>query len=225
MAPFNLLSSICLGLVLVSAGSPQVHAHRETAPPSAVAQSPQALFRQAPRAQKRFAQASPAAPAKFPNPAKVSVEMIPASSVDVGSKVAFQVTAAKRGYVLLVDVDATGKMSQIFPNPELLARFNDPDLNLIKPGGQLTIPSETARKSGFDYVATPPAGPAVIVAIFSDRRVQLLDLPELPEGQASQSEMLGRLEKWIDELRVADPDSGKLLPNGWSFDIKTYVIH
>ncbi|MDB5652388.1 MAG: hypothetical protein JWQ94_1, partial [Tardiphaga sp.] len=64
----------------------------------------------------------------------VNLEMIASRPVEVGSKVTFRITARKPGYLLLVDIDATGKMTQIFPNPELLSQFDDSDMNAIKPG-------------------------------------------------------------------------------------------
>ena len=223
MLILNSLCSICLGLALLGTDSLQERGHRESPLPSAAVESPQARPREAPRAQMQFAQASPAAGAKLPNPAKVSVEMIPASSVDIGSKVAFQVKAAKRGYVLLVDIDPAGKMSQIFPNPELLTQYGNADMNLIRPGSKLAIPSEEAHKSGFNYVVTSPAGTAAVVAILSGKKVQLIDLPETLEDQTTV-ETLGRLSKWIDTLRIPDPQTGKLVPNDWSYDVKPYVI-
>ena len=57
----------------------------------------------------------------MPNTANVSLQMFPDQTAGVGTKVSFRVTAKKPGYVLLVDIDADGRMSQIFPSPELIA--------------------------------------------------------------------------------------------------------
>jgi hypothetical protein len=162
-------------------------------------------------------------PVALPNPAKVAVKMIPGSAVEVGSKVGFEVTSTRRGYVLLVDIDPTGRMTQIFPIPELLERLGDGDINFIQANGRLTIPSEVISKRGFNYLATEPTGSAAIVAILSQRKVQLIDLPDTVENEGAAASM-SRLLKWINELRVADPDSGKLLPSEWSYDFKSYEI-
>ena len=162
-------------------------------------------------------------PVALPNPAKVAVKMIPGSAVEVGSKVGFEVTSARRGYVLLVDIDPTGRMTQIFPNPELLERLGRDDINLIQANGKLPIPSEEISKRGFNYLATEPTGSAAIVAILSQRKVQLIDLPEAVENEGAAASV-SRLLKWTNELRVADPDSGKLLPSEWSYDFKSYEI-
>ena len=72
------------------------------------------------------------------NSANVSLEILPGPTVEVGGKVSFGVTSRKKGYLILVDVDAEGRMSQIFPTPELLEQSNERDINLVKPGVQLS---------------------------------------------------------------------------------------
>ena len=160
----------------------------------------------------------------LPNTAGVSVELIPGPSIATGSKVSFRVTTKKSGYLLLVDVDAAGKMSQIFPSPELLAKINEPALNRVTSGQPLLIPSEKAKKQGFEFLVTPPVGPAAIVAILSEKRVQVLDLPDERPNPTSQSEVLNYLKTWTAELRIPNANTGKLDVSNWSFDVKPYVI-
>jgi len=158
------------------------------------------------------------------NAASVSLQMPPDKTVGVGAKVAFRVPARKAGYVVLVDVDAAGRMTQIFPSPELLAQSGEKDINFVRPGEELQIPPAAARQRGFEYVITPPTGAAAMVAIWSERRVQLLDLPDMPRRLQGPSDALSYLAAWTSELRVPDTSSGKLLPSNWSFDIKAYSI-
>jgi hypothetical protein len=106
----------------------------------------------------------------------------------------------------------------------MIVQSQEAAANFIKPGEELVIPNAAARKRGFDYVVSPPAGPAAIVAILSDRRVQILDLPDEGQRQRSEAETITYLAGWTNELRVPDPGSGKLQPSTWSFDIKRYVI-
>lgn len=159
----------------------------------------------------------------MPNPAKLAIKMMPGSPVELGANVEFQITSARRGYVLLVDIDSTGKMTQIFPNPELLERMDDDNINLIRANGRLTVPNEAISKQGFSYRATGPVGTTAIVAILSHRKVQLIDLPDMAESGTTAASA-NRLLKWVNELRVADPHSGKLLPSEWSYDFKSYEI-
>jgi hypothetical protein len=164
------------------------------------------------------------APATMPNAARLSLQMFPDQVVGVGTKISFRVTAGKAGYVLLIDIDASGRMSQIFPSPEMIAQSQEAATNLIKPGQEFLIPNSAAQKLGFEYVMTPPLGTAAIVAILSDRRVQILDLPDDAQKQRTEAEVIDYLTRWTSALRVPDPSTGKLQPSNWSFDIKRYSI-
>jgi hypothetical protein len=162
-------------------------------------------------------------PANIPNIAGVSLQMSPGQSVSVGTKISFRVTARKPGYLLLIDIDANGNMSQIFPSPEMIVQSQDAASNFIKPGEELLIPNSEARKRGFDYVITPPTGEAAVVAILSERRVQILDLPDTQKPR-TETETINYLTEWTSGLRVPDSGTGKLQPSNWSFDIKPYSI-
>jgi hypothetical protein len=161
---------------------------------------------------------------KTENSADVSIEMTAGRNVDIGTEVLFRVSVAKPGYIMLVDIDAAGKMSQIFPRPELLSRFNGQDMNLVKPGNQFAIPSDEQKEQGFKYVVTPPIGSSAVIAILSEKRVQLLDLPDLPQQVKTQAEVISALSKWMDELRIPDARTGKLEQTNWSIAIKPYSI-
>jgi len=162
--------------------------------------------------------------ANIPNTANVSLQMRPDRSVSVGTKISFRVTTKKPGYLLLVDIDANGNMSQIFPSPEMIVQSQEAAANFIKPGEELLIPNSAAKKRGFEYVITSPTGEAALVAILSDRRVQILDLPDNTHKPRTEAETIGYLAGWTSELRVPDPGTGKLQPSNWSFDIKQYSI-
>ena len=160
----------------------------------------------------------------IPNTANVSLQMSPDQSVGVGTKISFRVKTKKPGYLMLVDIDANGRMSQIFPSPEMIVQSQEAAANFIKPGEELLIPNSAAEKRGFEYVITPPPGEAAVVAILSDRRVQILDLPDNAPKQRTEAETINFLTGWTNELRIPDPGTGKLLPGNWSFDVKRYSI-
>lgn len=163
-------------------------------------------------------------PINIPNTAKVSLQMNPDRTVPVGTRISFRVTARKPGYLLLVDIDADGRMSQIFPSPEMIVQSEEGAANFLRPGEELVIPNSAAQKSGFEYVITPPTGSAAVVAILSDRRVQLLDLPDDAQKPRTETETISYLAGWTTGLRVPDTGTGKLQPSNWSFDIKQYSI-
>jgi hypothetical protein len=163
------------------------------------------------------------APAGLPNAANLSLQMSP-DTAEIGTKVSFRLTTKTPGYLLLVDIDAFGRMTQIFPNPEMIVQSQEAAANFIKPGEEMSIPNSTAKKLGFEYVMAPPPGTASMVAILSDRRVQILDLPDNAQKQRTEAETISYLALWTSGLRVPDSNTGKLQPSNWSFAIRQYVI-
>src|SRR5262245_46957005 len=64
------------------------------------------------------------------NPAELSIEMLPETKVVVGSRVFFRISAKKPGFLILVDIDSTGKVTQIYPSPDsLMAGRGKPNAN------------------------------------------------------------------------------------------------
>jgi len=161
----------------------------------------------------------------MPNPADLSLQMIPDQSViGVGTRISFRVRTRKPGYLMLVDIDANGRMSQIFPTPEMIVQSPEGAANFVKRGEELSIPNAAAQKRGFEFVTTPPTGEAAVVAILSDRRVQILDLPDNVQMPRSEAETIKSLIGWMNELRIPDSGTGKLVPADWSYDIRRYSI-
>jgi hypothetical protein len=146
--------------------------------------------------------------------------------VQVGGKVTFRVSAKRPGYLILVDVDAAGRVTQIFPNRGSLLRIGSREnLNLLKPGRAMTIPEPGNAYAGFEFVAAPPTGTAMVVAILSDRPVQMLDLPDVPAEVAGQPEALNYIADAARSLRIASASESRgLLEARWSFDAKLYVV-
>ena len=166
--------------------------------------------------------------AKAENSAGLAIDVLPGTDLQVGSRVAFRVATRKSGYLIIVDVDPSGKLTQIYPNPMSLAgvQAGREGANLIKPGRAVTLP-DSARNplAGFEFVASPPLGTAMVVAILSDRPVQVVDLPDVPPSLAGSSEAVNYLYGAARDLRVAGPaQSGAVQEAKWSFDAKFYRI-
>jgi hypothetical protein len=163
---------------------------------------------------------------KMRNPAGVKLDILPRAELQVGEKIALRVATRKQGYLVLVDVDTAGKLTQIYPNRRslLLAKDGQDTSNLIKPGRPLTIPEIGNPYAGFEFVASPPTGVAMIVAILSDRPVQMLDLPDVPPSLVGQGGAVGYLTDWTRNLRIARAGSGGFEEAEWSFDAKLYVV-
>jgi len=125
-----------------------------------------------------------------------------------------------------VDIDANGKLTQIYPVPNVLvgARPTRPNGNYVAAGKPMQIPRTGDDYAGIEYIAAPPSGVAMIVAILSDRPVQILDLPDVPAALTGQAEALAFLTKFAKDLRIPQADSGRLQEARWSFDAKFYAI-
>lgn len=161
------------------------------------------------------------------NSAGVVIEILPYTELRIGQKIALRVATKKQGYLVLVDVDATGKLTQIYPNRRslLTAQDGQDSANLIKPGRPITIPEVGNPYAGFEFIAAAPAGVAMVVAILSDRPVQILDLPDIPTSLVGQEAAISYLTDWTRNLRIARAEaSGRLEEANWSFDAKLYVI-
>jgi Domain of unknown function (DUF4384) len=159
------------------------------------------------------------------NDAGLELSILPDVELAAGTKVTVRVATRKQGYLILVDVDPTGKLTQVYPNRHMLERRdNQESLNLIKAGQAIMIPNRDNPYAGFEFVASPPAGIAMLVAILSDRPVHLLDLPDVtPPGSGQAS--FDQLSEVARRLRIARED-GSIAPDGprWSFDAKLYLV-
>ncbi len=161
---------------------------------------------------------------KVENPAGVSVDLIPKLEVPAGSKIGFRIATKKAGYVILLDVDASGRLTQIFPNPTAATHGVRDATNLIKPGRPLTIPQLGSPYGGFEFVADPPAGIAMVVALLSDKPVQVVDLPDTPPPAFAPGDALKYVRDQARTLKVANPEGGRLEQPNWSIDGKFYLI-
>ena len=163
---------------------------------------------------------------KVANPAELAIAILPGPDIAVGARVSFRITTKKLGYLILVDVDPTGKLAQIYPNPMSLATRSDRDsANLVRPGTPVQLPNPADRAAGFEFIASPPLGTAMVVALLSDRPVQMIDLPDVPPGMLGSAAAATLLSKAVNELRIANPkDNGAVIEPHWSFDAKFYAI-
>ena len=161
---------------------------------------------------------------KLANAADVAIELVAGDSLSIGSRVSFRVTSKKSGYLILIDIDPEGRMLQIYPNPLMALRSFPPKGNFIKANAPTTIPSATDTLSGLAYVVAPPTGWALVVAVLSERPVQVIDLPELANDQRGPTSALQFLAKSAAELRIPERETGELREAKWSFNAKSYLI-
>jgi hypothetical protein len=137
MLPNRLILGWCLGVLVVSVGGAAVAMPSAIAPteflpaefPSfesfaVTTSSPIPLVPPAMRVTQRASDRNNAM-ANIPNTANVSLQISPNQPVSVGTKISFRVTAKKPGYLVLVDIDANGHMSQIFPSLEMIVQSQE----------------------------------------------------------------------------------------------------
>jgi hypothetical protein len=162
-------------------------------------------------------------PIKVQNPAGVELAVLPDVEVVPGTRVSLRIATKQQGYLIVVDVDPTGKLTQIYPNRHSLqVRDSRETLNLIKPGQPITIPNRDNPFAGFEFVASQPAGVGMLVAILSDRPVHLVDLPDIAPPHNGQT-AFDQLMEVARRLRIARED-GALAEAKWSFDAKLYLV-
>lgn len=160
---------------------------------------------------------------KSENSAGLDLAILPDIELATGTTVTFRIATKKQGYLILVDIDPTGKLSQIYPNRHSLQTLESREsLNLMKPGQAITIPNRDNPFAGFEFVAAPPVGIAMVVAILSDRPVHLIDLADVAPPQMGQT-AFDQLFEVARRLRIARED-GTLQEPKWSFDAKLYVV-
>ncbi|MBX5201611.1 trypsin-like serine protease [Rhizobium sp. NZLR1] len=162
---------------------------------------------------------------KSDNEAGVAVDVLPGTSVGIGDKVAMRVSTKKSGYLILVDIDASGKLTQLYPNKRSMglkpsAKSGD---NRLDPARPVVVPDARNPYTGFEYVVEGPSGVGMVVAILSDKPIEVLDLPDVPTPLVGQRAAFNYVYDLARSLRiVGDDETGG--QGKWSFDSKFYRI-
>ncbi|EJC85650.1 secreted trypsin-like serine protease [Rhizobium leguminosarum bv. trifolii WSM2297] len=162
---------------------------------------------------------------KTDNEAGVAVDVLPGTSVGIGDKVAMRVSTKKSGYLILVDIDASGKLTQLYPNKRSMglkpsAKSGD---NRLDPARPVVVPDARNPYTGFEYVVEGPAGVGMVVAILSDKPIEVLDLPDVPTPLVGQRAAFNYVYDLARTLRiVGDDETGA--QGKWSFDSRFYRI-
>jgi hypothetical protein len=161
------------------------------------------------------------------NAAGVAIDILPTSRIDVGQRLAVKVTTRKPGYLILVDVDAAGRVTQIYPNLHSmqLPQGSSVTSNLLEPGRPVSVPDLRNPFAHFEFVAEPPAGQGMIVALLSAKPVQVVDLPDVPQDRLDSESAAEFLQQAAGELKIAPQDRAAVLADPqWSFAAAGYSI-
>ncbi|MBX4891201.1 trypsin-like serine protease [Rhizobium bangladeshense] len=162
---------------------------------------------------------------KTDNEAGVAVDVLPGTSVSIGDKVAMRVSTRKPGYLILVDIDASGKLTQLYPNKRSMglkptAKGGD---NRLDPARPVVVPDARNPYIGFEYQVEGPAGVGMVVAILSDKPIEVLDLPDVPTPLVGQRAAFNYVYDLARSLRIVGEDENGV-QGKWSFDSKFYRI-
>jgi hypothetical protein len=185
----------------------------EAAPPAPAQPQPQTLP-PTPRPQKKGSGA-------------INVEVLPQRDFLVGQQMSFRVTTRKPGYLVLVDVDAQGRLSQIYPNMITLSDphgFNQKS-NYMRVGQSVVVPDADAN-AAFRFVAAPPVGVGMVVAILSDTPVQVIDLPDVPAALAGKDGAAEFVKDTTHALQIMPAGDGPVSSRApkWTFATQFYGI-
>ena len=100
----------------------------------------------------------------------VQLDIEPGTSLPVGSSVDIVVESDRDGHLVLLDIDPTGRMVQIFPNA-FSERNGVPDR--IRAGKSMRIPG---TDGGFRFSVEPPVGEGMLLAVVTEQGLQLSGL-------------------------------------------------
>lgn len=145
---------------------PQVHADSARQDQRAFAAAPAALTRTATFAKDVLVRASEERAAAT-DTAKLQLKLHPGTRLALDTKLEVTVTSQRGGNLVVLDMDAAGNLTQIFPN-ELSQRAGVK--SRIEPQQTISLPGVNA---GFEFRAVPPAGKSLLLAIVHETNKQL----------------------------------------------------
>ena len=146
----------------------------------------------------------------------VRLNIRPGSRLAIGEVLSIVVESDRSGYLTLLDIDAAGRLVQIFPNEPSL-RGGIPAR--ITPGRAVTLPGQQA---GFEFQTTPPAGRGLLVAVVSDGSDHLAALTSRHKDLSVVLSPEAYLVEISEALRTA-PTPGTD-PAGWSIATLEYEV-
>lgn len=104
------------------------------------------------------------------NPARLAIQILPSGRFRLGQEMRFRITSQQEGHLLVVDLNAGGELTQVYPLDQGAVGAVD---NRLRPGRALTLPEP---HSGLSFTASEPTGTGRLVAILTEEAVDLEDL-------------------------------------------------
>ncbi|MCB1876540.1 MAG: trypsin-like serine protease [Chromatiales bacterium] len=152
------------------------------------------------------------------NGADLRIEILPSARVRLGEKMKFRFRSARDGYLLVLDVNAKGEVTQLFPN-----RFADRQgrRNRVEAGRSVTIPD---AYYGFEMTAGEPTGSGVLIALVTEDPVDLDDLLDANRDFGPVADARKYLSTIAERLRRPWPDGETNRTLRWSMAKASYSI-
>ena len=148
----------------------------------------------------------------------IRLRMDPGPRIALGAALDIVVESDRKGHLLVLDIDAAGRLVQIFPNRHSLASGVS---DHIQAGQRVVLPGEQAS---FRFRAEPPLGPGTLIAVVSSESVRLRslaarhkDLSVVPHPES----YLVELAEVLREVSTEGEDDGR---PGWTIAKLDYEI-
>lgn len=147
------------------------------------------------------------------NPARLAIQILPSGRFRLGQEMRFRITSQQEGHLLVVDLNAAGELSQVYPMDQGgIGAIDD----RLRPGRALTLPEP---RSGISFSASEPTGTGRLIAILTGEPLVLDDLLDAGQGAgAGQDPVTGILE------RLSRLQGGGSVPATWSLTQAEYLI-
>jgi len=152
---------------------------------------------------------------------RVRVTIGPDRNMMVGDEFRISVSSVFDGYLLLLDLDNEGKITQLFPNPR--SELGNADGRILAET-PLTLPDANYGQ-GFKFTASEPFGRGRVIAVVSTTRSGIEDLLRAQDGFASVgSSHLASLD-FVLKQRPQISSSTTVPPSdGWAAGQIDYIV-
>jgi hypothetical protein len=152
------------------------------------------------------------------NQARLSITILPGSNVRMGDKMKFRFSSDRGGYLIVLDINANGELTQLFPN---LYADKSAKGNRVKAGGAITIPD---AYYGFEFTATAPAGVGTLIALLTEDPISVQDLFDANKSLEVISDAKLYMSKLAQRLRMPWSSQNKNRTMEWSMTSAEYFI-
>ena len=147
------------------------------------------------------------------NPARLAIQILPSGRFRLGQEMRFRITSQQEGHLLVVDLNAGGELTQVYPLDEGGVGAID---NRLRPGRALTLPEP---QSGLSFTASEPTGTGRLVAILTEEAVDLEDLRDGEGLAAAGQDPVGGLLAGLAQVQGKSASAAS-----WSMTQAEYLI-